>query len=72
LKRIIIFCIRRTFFLAPHETINFSVLAMQENVYDIIQKIFSEKLKLQNIDVKVAHKIGPVKKLIELQTRQEL
>jgi len=45
---------------------------MQENVYDIIQKIFSEKLKLQNIDVKVAHKIGPVKKLIELQTRQEL
>jgi hypothetical protein len=37
---------------------------MQENVYDIIQNIFSEKLKLQNIDVKVAHRIriGPVKK----------
>ena len=39
---------------------------MQENVYDIIQKIFSEKLKLQNIDAKVAHRIWPVKTLIEL------
>jgi len=32
-----------------------------ENVYDIIQNIFSEKLNLPNIDVEVAHRVGPVK-----------
>ena len=33
-----------------------------ENVYDIIQNICTDKLKLQDIDVEVAHRVGPVKK----------
>jgi len=39
-----------------------------ENVYDIIQNICTDKLKLQDIDVEVAHRVGPVKKLMELKT----
>lgn len=31
-----------------------------ENIYERIQKLFSEKLKLTNIDVEVAHRVGPV------------
>jgi hypothetical protein len=34
-----------------------------ENVYKIIHNLFSEKLKLQDIDVEVAHIVWPVKKL---------
>ena len=37
-----------------------------ENIYDIIHNRFTDQLKLQDIDVEVAHRVGPVKKLMEL------
>ncbi|CAC5359724.1 unnamed protein product [Mytilus coruscus] len=33
----------------------------KENTHDIVQKLFKEMLSLDNIDIEIAHRIGPVK-----------
>ncbi|VDI55735.1 Hypothetical predicted protein [Mytilus galloprovincialis] len=33
----------------------------KENTHDVVQKLLKEKLSLDNIDIEIAHRIGPVK-----------